>query len=111
MYGFILGIDDEDKQEAEFERQYNYILERIERGEELSEHELAMDQTSLSMILNVVNPQKGKYFAPNCRICNLKNCNNCPLPIWKKSSLRELLADVVHQTKFNENDNLFKSYD
>jgi len=56
-------------------------LERIENGEDINENDLDIDQTALSLVLNVVNPSKGKYFAPNCRVCSMKNCNNCPLPI------------------------------
>jgi hypothetical protein len=63
------------------------------------------------MLLNVVNPHKSKnYFVP-CRVCKLKNCNNCHLPLNKTQTLREFLTYLTHKTKFNENANLFRNVD
>lgn len=63
-------------------------MEIAESGEEVHSSTFDVDTTDLPFVINVVNPNKGKYFAPPCRICGMKNCNNCALPLDKKQTLR-----------------------
>lgn len=90
---------------------FESLLNQLEKGEELHQSSLDVDTTDFPITVNVVNPNRGKYFAPNCRLCKSKNCNNCPLPFNKQTTLRELLDSLAHKKKFNQNDLLFKSPD
>lgn len=59
-----------------------------------------MDITEYPFTVNIFNPNSKNYYAPPCRNCGNKNCKNCPFPLNKTRTLRELLDDMVHREKF-----------
>lgn len=87
------------------------LVEAMEKGEEMNPNWLEMDSTHFPFILNVHNPHKHRNYNDPCCVCKLKNCNNCHLPITKDHTLRAFLDLIMHKTKFNDNDNLFRSAD
>lgn len=87
---------------------YEDMLTLLKNGKEVESNYLEQDTTQYPFAINVVNPFKGKYFAPPCKVCGSKSCNNCPLPIENKT-LRQFLEEITNHKKFNDNDNMFKS--
>lgn len=79
----------------------------LDEGEEPSIDDLSQDITEFPFSLNIINPNKGSYYAPKCRNCGDKNCRNCPISVSKTKTLRDLLDHMAHKTKFNDNTNLF----
>jgi hypothetical protein len=77
-------------------------LENVESIESLE-----ADYTNYKFALYAINPYKGKYYGPSCRICGKKSCNGCPLPVFSEQTLADFLGKVTHKTKFQGNDNLF----
>ena len=77
-------------------------LNQIESIEDLEK-----DKTKHPMTIYVVNPIKKQYFAPSCRVCGVKGCDNCPLPLNQNQTLGQFLDNLVHKTKFQGNDTFF----
>ena len=67
---------------------YEKMLEALNNEEEPHSTSFDVDSTNYPMIINVVNPWKGKYSYTPCRLCGLKNCSNCPMPVSKTMTLR-----------------------
>ncbi|MFS8159971.1 MAG: hypothetical protein ACMG6E_07130 [Candidatus Roizmanbacteria bacterium] len=110
LYAFVLESDAEQDHQL-YKDHYEKMLEAIEKNEEMSDSWLDMDSTQFPFLLNVVNPHKSRNYFNPCRVCKLKNCNNCHLPVGKSITLRQFLAETAHSTKFNSNDNLFRNAD
>lgn len=94
-----------------YKEHYELMLQALEKGEEINENWFDVDSTQFPFVLNVSNPHKGKNFFNRCRVCKLKNCSNCHLPVSTSITLRQFLEEIAHKTKFNNNDNLFKNAD
>jgi hypothetical protein len=63
---------------SEYEKMFGN-LSHIENLENLE-----ADFTNFKFALYAVNPYKGKYYGPMCRICGKKSCNGCPLPVFNE---------------------------
>ncbi len=119
LYKFMLesdssstGEEDHSKDNVQYKDYYEKMLEAIQAKEEMNENWFDMDATPFPFVLNVANPNKSRNYFNPCRICRLKNCNNCALPIGKSTTtLRQFLEEITHKTKFNSNDNLFRNVD
>ncbi len=64
--------------------------------------DMSMDITEYPITVNISNPNKS-YYAPACRNCQSNQCKNCALPISKEKTLRDILTQLTHKTKFNDN--------
>lgn len=106
----MLEIEDHEAI-TKYQELYAKMLAQAESEDMVPIESLMTDCSNYPFVVNVVNPFKHKYFGPACRLCGQKQCKNCPLPISQQTTLRELLDQVKHLTKFERNDNLFKNYE
>jgi hypothetical protein len=63
------SITDGEEANTYYHEIYEDMLNLLKKGKEVENNYLEQDTTQYPFALNVVNPQKGKYFAPICRIC------------------------------------------
>ena len=104
--------EDHSKDNIQYKDYYEQMLEAIQSGEEMNDSWFDLDATPFPFVLNVANPNKSRNYFNPCRICRMKNCNNCALPIGRSNTtLRQFLEEITHKTKFNSNDNLFRNVD
>jgi hypothetical protein len=69
-----------------------------------------LETTKYPFCLNVINPNKNKYQSPNCLLCGMRSCSNCPLPLSYNQSLRDLLKDIM-EPNFSMNDIILQHQD
>jgi hypothetical protein len=76
-----------------------------------SDEMVNQDKTELPLVLNLMNPFKFNYYAPECPQCGARTCKNCPVTVSKASTLRHLIDRVTHPKRFQGNVHLYKNKD
>ena len=98
-------------------------MEESEENDPLPpEDALRRDQTDKHFVVNINNPfrvvnkdriKEARWRSYNCKepipclLCCQTDCDNCEMPLDKQKTLRDLIDQVSHPTKCNQNDYMY----